>query len=123
MAVGGKSPAEEYNISCEEYFEGMEDALTEDVCNKLYDVLLCDKASDYRINAPTEIWTYLLEYTGDELKRRRVVEAVLSDEIRLCDDDIDDDDDNADENEHTDNETENPAEKKGFFAKLFGKKK
>ena len=123
MAVGGKSPAEEYNISCEEYFEGMEDALTEDVCNKLYDVLLCDKASDYRINAPTEIWTYLLEDTGDELKRRRVVEAVLSDEIRLCDDDIDDDDDNADENEHTDSETENPAERKGFFAKLFGKKK
>ena len=93
------------------------------MCNKLYDVLLCDKASDYRINAPTEIWTYLLEDTGDELKRRRVVEAVLSDEIRLCDDDIDDDDDNADENEHTDSETENPAERKGFFAKLFGKKK
>ena len=121
MAVGGKSPAEEYNIACEEYFDGMEDELTADVCEKLDDVLKCSKAADYHIAAPTEIWTYLLEDTGDELKRKRTIEAILSDETKLCDDDLDDDDD-SDEQQPEDSETEQP-EKKGFFAKLFGKKK
>lgn len=121
MAVGGKSPAEEYNIACEEYFNGMEDELTADVCEKLGDVLKCSKAEDYHIAAPTEIWTYLLEDAGDELKRKRTIEAILSDEVKLCDDDLDDDDD-SDEQQSEDSETEQ-TEKKGFFAKLFGKKK
>lgn len=121
-AIGGKSPAEEYNISCEEYFSGMEEALTTDVCNKLFDVLECEKAEDYVISAPLEIWTYLLEDTGDELKRKRTLEAIFTDQTELCDDDLDDDNDDESVAENI-VQSEESGEKKGFFAKLFGKKK
>ena len=138
-AIGGKDPAEEYNIAIEDYFEDMGKELIGSLGKALDEIL--EKTPDaYKPRKPKSISTYLLEDTGDELERRTLAQALNGDYAG-------DDDENEDEDEESealsgtaDEETESDVpegavnaitdntkekdktEKKGFFSKLFGKK-
>lgn len=68
VAVGGKSPSEEYNIVAEDYYQGMEEELKLYMEEQLE--LLCENGEEnYKIDVPKNIRTYLLEDTGDELNK------------------------------------------------------
>ena len=120
-AIGGEDPAEEYNIRCESYYETMSEDLTEDM-GKALETLIARGADGSLIPKPKRIFTYLLEDSGDELERRSIAEALMG-EI--------DYDEYGDEyvsyrpsdydKKKKDGEKAEKSEKKGFFAKLFGK--
>lgn len=68
VAVGGKSPSEEYNIVAEDYYRGMEEELKLYMEEQLE--LLCENGEEnYKIDVPKNIRTYLLEDTGGELNK------------------------------------------------------
>ncbi|MBO6230940.1 MAG: preprotein translocase subunit SecA [Ruminiclostridium sp.] len=116
-AIGGEDPAEEYNIRCENFYETMGDDLTEEM-GKALEELIAKGPEKMKIPRPKHIYTYLLEDSGDELERRSIAEALMGD--------IDYDEYGEDYAEYRPSEpakkdsSEKP-EKKGFFAKLFGK--
>ena len=125
--IGGKNPAEEYNIACEEYYESAAASIPERMAEKLEDVLKCDRLEDYVLDRPTRTYTYLLNDIGEEFKKRPFLMGILSDDYETTakaafdggsEAAEDDDDDNFDEPQDTEK-----SEKKGFFGKLFGKKK
>ncbi len=135
-AIGGKDPAEEYNIGCEEYYESIGESITEDMGTALEELI--EKTPDgLKIPVPKKIYTYLLEDTGDELERRTLAEFLdgpdTEDEeyAEYYSDEADEQEETSEEetleNEPEDkqkNEQEAPAkEKKGFFSKLFGSRK
>lgn len=105
-AIGGKDPYEEYNIACENYFENAEEQIAEKMSALLN--YLNDGAKE--IPFPSKTWTYLLADNGDELERRSLMEAIFGDE------------EDEEEEMHEDEKKEGAEPKKGFFAKLFGKK-
>lgn len=105
-AIGGKDPYEEYNIACENYFESAEEQIAEKMSALLN--YLNDGAKE--IPFPSKTWTYLLADNGDELERRSLMEAIFGDE------------EDYEEEMHEDEKKEDAEPKKGFFAKLFGKK-
>lgn len=105
--IAGRNPAEEYNIACEEYYENASRSIPERMTEKLEGVLKCDKIEDYNIEKPTRIYTYLLNDMAEEFKAKPILLNVFSDE---------------DEKELVENGGEK-QEKKGFFGKLFGKKR
>ncbi len=118
--IAGRNPAEEYNIACEEYYENAAASIPERMSEKLRDVLVCDSLSDYAIDRPTRTYTYLLNDIGEEFKRKPILMGLMSDDYESTakaefggDDDGDDAPPAISEN----------GEKKGFFGKLFGKKK
>ena len=118
-AIGGKNPAEEYNIACEEYFGDMGEALTEDMGKALERIIeVAPELPDPP--RPKRIYTYLLEDTGDELERRTLAEALMG-EI-----DYDEYGEYYEEYRPSDSpkkeKESEPKEKKGLFSKLFGKK-
>lgn len=107
-AIGGKDPAEEYNIACENYYLDLEDQISE----RMSDFLAAAKNGNISIPFPAKTWTYLLADNGDELERRSLMSVLFGD-------------DEPDEEEVPDVEEAAPTEtepKKGFFARLFGKK-
>ncbi len=115
-AVAGKSPAEEYNIAAEEYYLGMESELSEYMEERLQD-LLEQGEENYIIEVPENIRTYLLEDNGDELNKQPFLINFLSDESEA-------ELEEAERRSVLDAPEENGDEpKKGFFGKLFGKKK
>lgn len=132
--VGGKNPADEYNIVCETYYDGMEEQLINCMVEKLEGVLALDSLSDYVITTPTSIWTYTLNESGDELLKKSFIEEAMTDrEIEELADEWEQEaleKEQADETQNqgeTQSENENAtpvqnAEKQGFFKKLFGKK-
>lgn len=79
VEVGGKSPAEEYNIAAEEYYQAMEQELKAFV-EERFDVLMNYGDENYRIDVPRNIRTYLLEDTGDELNKKPFLVNFLSEE-------------------------------------------
>lgn len=104
-AIGGKDPSEEYNITCENYFSDVEEQLAEQMSKLLKRV---KKGGD--IPFPAKTWTYLLADNGDELERRSLMDALFGEAE-------DEEEESAEENEQKENEP-----KKGFFARIFGKK-
>ena len=68
-----------------------------------------------------ELWTYTLNESGEELLKKSFIETALSEEEEESYYDNGDDSDSRDEDETEEQTDEKPA-KKGFFAKLFGKK-
>lgn len=78
VEVGGKSPSEEYNISAEEYYQGMEDELKEYMREKLDQLL--EEGEQYTVDTPKNIHTYLLEDTGDELNKMPLLLNIFEDE-------------------------------------------
>lgn len=79
VEVGGKSPAEEYNIAAEEYYQDMEEELKAFV-EERFDALMNYGDENYRIDVPRNIRTYLLEDTGDELNKKPFLVNFLSEE-------------------------------------------
>lgn len=117
-AIGGKNPADEYNIGCEEYYETIEDRITEDMGEGL-SRLIEEGIDNFTVLKPSEISTYLLDESGDELARKSLMEALLGDSGE------EEEEYGEEENEDTEKEDESIEDKpkKGFFASLFGKKK
>lgn len=118
--IAGRNPAEEYNIACEEYYESAAASIAERMEEKLRDVLKCEKLSDYEIDKPTRTYTYLLNDIGEEFKAKPVLMGMLSDDYESAAAKLNDD--NSQKSGESDNSAET-TEKKGFFGKLFGKKK
>lgn len=85
---------------------------------RLQTLLSLDNIDDFVINTPTELWTYTLNESGEELLKKSFIETALSEEEEESYYDNGDDKQENSTEEQTD---EKPA-KKGFFAKLFGKK-
>lgn len=124
-AISGADPAEEYNIRCEEYFDNMNQELSEDMSAGL-EIIAESGIDSLKIPKPKRIFTYLLEDTGDELHRRSLSEAlneVLSDEdyAEYYGEDDADGTESEETAENVPEEDSGNAEKKGFFAKLFRK--
>ena len=116
--IGGKNPTEEYNIECEEYFGEMGEALIEDM-GKALDKIIAGSPDVPEPPKPKRIYTYLLEDPGDELERRSLAEALMG-EI-----DYDEYGEYYDEYRPSDSPKKDKTEKtekKGFFAKMFGKR-
>lgn len=118
--IAGRNPAEEYNIACEEYYESAAASIAERMEEKLRDVLKCEKLSDYEIDKPTRTYTYLLNDIGEEFKAKPVLMGMLSDDYESAAAKLNDD--NSQKSGESDKSAET-TEKKGFFGKLFGKKK
>lgn len=79
VEVGGKSPSEEYNITAEEYYQGMENELKGYMQEKLT-LLLEEGEEGYAVDAPRNIHTYLLEDTGDELNKMPLLLNIFEEE-------------------------------------------
>ena len=110
--IAGRNPAEEYNIACEEYYESAAETLPERMTEKLEKLLTCEKPEDYRIEAPTRTYTYLLNDVGEEFKAKPILMGVFSEDYE-----------EASKPAEPETEKEDPEKKTGFFGKLFGKKK
>ena len=91
------------------------------VGERLQTLLSLDNIDDFVINTPTELWTYTLNESGEELLKKSFIETALSEEEEESYYDNGDDSDSTDKDEEEEQTDEKPA-KKGFFAKLFGKK-
>lgn len=117
--IAGRNPAEEYNIACEEYYGNAAASIPERMEEKLWNVLECDRLSDYVLDRPTRTYTYLLNDIGEEFKRKPILMGLMSDDYESTAKAAFDDDDDGDDDQ--DNPPEAPG-KKGFFGKLFGKK-
>ena len=85
---------------------------------RLQTLLSLDNIDDFVINTPTELWTYTLNESGEELLKKSFIETALSEEEEES---YYDNGDSRNEDETEEQTDEKPA-KKGFFAKLFGKK-
>lgn len=129
VEVGGKSPAEEYNIIAEEYYQDMEEELRGYVEEQL-DVLLDGGEENYYIEVPSNIRTYLLEDTGEELNKLPFIinfltddtEEMLEQELKKSPSVLEKSDSGE---EQADNEEKEEAEEKGGKKRgfLFWKKK
>ncbi len=119
-AIGGKDPAEEYNIECEEFYNSIGLMAIDSMGAILSDIL--EKGIEgVKLPKPKRTWTYLLANTADKLKRKTLAEFLLGDEENYADEYSDEYDEvYADEPEEYGAEEKN--EKRGFFARLFGKK-
>ncbi len=123
-AIGGKDPAEEYNIECDNFYQAMGGMAVESM-GEILTSLIADGVENVKINRPTRTWTYLLAGIADKLRRRTLAEYILGDED--YEDPYSDEYDEvyAEESAEEAYEAEEAAEeqpKKGFFARLFGKK-
>ena len=113
--IAGRDPAEEYNIACEEYYNGAAESLPERMEEKLEALMECGSPDEYKPLMPSRTYTYLLNDTGEEFKRKPILMNIFSDEPE---------EKPKKQEEYTSIPDDQPAEKpkKGFFAKLFGKK-
>ena len=121
-AISGADPAEEFNIRSEEYYDTMNTELAENMAAGLEQIAE-NGIDSLKIPKPKRIYTYLLEDTGDELHRRSLSEALNE---TLSDEDYEEyygEDDESDGAEPEPEAAPEKTEKKGFFAKLFGKNK
>lgn len=118
--IGGKNPADEYNITCEEFFSGMEEQVIDTMGERLQTLLSLDNIDDFVVNTPTELWTYTLNESGEELlkralskrhfpKRRKKAITITAMTATA-----------GTKTKRKNRQTK--SRQKGFFAKLFGKK-
>lgn len=121
--IAGRNPAEEYNIACEEYYEGAAESIAERMEEKLGDVLKCEKLSDYEIDKPTRTYTYLLNDIGEEFKAKPVLMGLMSDDYESAAAKLADDNSPKSGEKDESGKPAETSEKKGFFGKLFGKRK
>ncbi|MBQ8903676.1 MAG: hypothetical protein IJY73_05210, partial [Oscillospiraceae bacterium] len=85
--------------------------------------LIADGAENVKIGKPTRTWTYLLVGIADKLRRRTIAEYIFDDND--YEDPYSDEYDEVYAEEPEEQEEAEEAEeqpKKGFFARLFGKK-
>ena len=111
--IGGKNPADEYNISAENYYSEMEDRLRDAMAESL-ERLLETGADNYRVSTPANICTYLLEDSGDELNKQPLLVGWLGEPQEY--------EDKEEASAESEKEKDRGGkEKKGFFGRLFGK--
>ena len=82
---------------------------------KLDELLAAPSPADYQPLVPSRTYTYLLNDTGEEFRRKPLLLNVFSDNEEIADG-------NQKKSEPAPEENSAKPEKKGFFAKLFGKK-
>lgn len=128
--IAGRNPAEEYNIACEEYYDSAAESLPERMIEKLEALLKCDTLNEYQPLMPSRTYTYLLNDTGEEFKRKPLLLNVFTDNEEIADGKPKSK--SGDENyisildeqpEQNSGDNEEKPKKKGFFAGLFGRKK
>ena len=108
--MGGKSPSEEYNIECQNYFEQIESSLSDIMAEKFAELSECASLGDFKVEGHGEITSYLLDESGDELVKRPFLLSAVS-QAKDCE--LEEDGSQT---------TDKPkSESKGFFAKLFSK--
>ena len=83
-----------------------------DLAEKLEALLECDILEDYQPLMPSRTYTYLLNDSGEEFKRKPLLLSVFTDNEEIAD---------GKPKEAPADKEEKP-QKKGFFAKLVGKK-
>ncbi len=110
--IAGKKPAEEYNIACEEYYDSAAESVPDRMTEKLEDVLKCERLSDYTVQKPSRIYTYLLNDTGEEFKAKPILLNLFSEE-----------ESEPDKTKEKTEGTDEAPEKKSFFGRIFGKRK
>ncbi len=124
--IGGKNPADEYNIACEEFFGGMEEQLIDAMGEHLERLAESDDPSDFTVNEPSALWTYVLNESGEELLKKSFIETALQEnETDEYYDESDEENESYEEDEpdpSEDGEKENETPKKGLFGRLFGRK-
>ncbi len=121
--IAGRNPAEEYNIACEEYYDSAAESLPERMTEKLEALLNCDTLEQYQPLIPSRTYTYLLNDTGEEFKRKPLLLNVFTDNEEIADGNP-----CQKQEEYTSILEDQPEaaekpKKKGFFAGLFGRKK
>lgn len=121
--IAGRNPAEEYNIACEEYYDSAAESLPERMTEKLEALLKCDTLEQYQPLIPSRTYTYLLNDTGEEFKRKPLLLNVFTDNEEIADGNS-----HKKQEEYTSileaqPEAAEKPKKKGFFAGLFGRKK
>lgn len=118
-AIAGKDPAEEYNIECEQCYSemGVQAAFK---MEEILTGILENGIETADIRKPKKTWTYLLADTADKLKRRTLAEFLSGE----GDEEEDGYSEGYDElyGEAETDEAPEAEKKKGFFARLFGKK-
>jgi preprotein translocase subunit SecA len=72
-AVGGKNPAEEYNIDSELYFEGSQERLIDKVVEVLEVLVEFGDGEPPKLFKPKNARTFLMEESGDELVRKPIL--------------------------------------------------
>lgn len=119
--IAGHNPAEEYNIDCEEYYNSAAASIPERMTEKLGEVLKCGSLGEYKLDIPTDTYTYLLDDLAEEFKAKPILMSILSDSYEES---ADKEYGSSEDYENDDDSGEKPGEKRGgFFGKLFGKKK
>lgn len=121
-AIGGRNPDEEYNIECESYYSDMGEAATE-LMGEILDNLIENGPDRLELFRPSRTWTYLLSGVADELRRRTLAEVLLGDDVDYDEGYSDEYDEIYGEEADEAPAEEEKAEKKGFFSRLFGRKK
>ncbi len=125
--IAGRNPAEEYNIACEEYYDSAADSIPERMTAKLEELLERGSIEEYQPLMPSRTYTYLLNDTGDEFKRKPLLLNIFNDNDETAGERITKKENDEEYTSILEAQPENPdktdkPEKKGFFSKLFGKK-
>ncbi len=121
--IAGRNPAEEYNIACEEYYDSAAESIPGRMVEKLEELLECASLEEYQPLMPSRTYTYLLNDTGEEFKRKPLLLSVFTDNEEIADGNK-----KQKQEEYTsilEAQPEQPEtpKKKGFLAGLFGRKK
>lgn len=120
--VAGRNPAEEYNIACEEYYDSAADSLPERMEEKLRELMECGSLEEYVPLMPSRTYTYLLNDTGEEFKRKPILLNVFSDSEDQSAKPVREEYTSIlEETAERSEQAEQAPQKKGFFAKLFRK--
>jgi len=106
-SVGGRNPAEEFNITSQRYYESMEEQVVEDMGWYLESLLALEDAADFVVSKPESVYTYLQSESADELVKKPII-LMAVDGARLIGEEDDDDD-------AGDADPDVPPKKKGFF--------
>ena len=85
------------------------------------DDMLRNGIENLSLPKPARTWTYLLADIADKLKKRTLAEFLLGDEENYVDE-YSDEYDEVYSDENHEPEPQEKAEKKGFLARLFGRK-
>lgn len=109
--VGGKDPADEFNIQSQMYYENMEEQVVADMADGLEKLLELDRIEDFVLTKPESIYTYLQNESPDELVKKPILLQAVEG-ARLLEDDEDD--------ENEGDAVSDVPQKQGFFKRFFG---
>ncbi len=102
-SVGGKNPTEEFNISSENYFQDMEEQVTELMLQNLYKLNECKNIEKFIIEKPLSIYTFLIDEKVEDLVKKPLLANLLTTE------------------DEAENDNKQTAVNKSLFSRLFKK--